>query len=235
MEVARGAGRSFKSDDDALKAWNDAVAQAYRGEWNNALAIFIRLADDNYEGSASVVAQILERGPGAVSPDLPKAEEWYEVAVAENTNPDDKLLLARLILRRDREEQVPPRKERVEHALLLLNDLVANQDPYAAILLGTLHFEGKQVPQSHAKAERFYEIAADQEFVIAVLELSRVAWQTRRFRRALWLRLRGTLLAIRLMLRNIRDKRLFLLHQGLPSAVDKASGWYKPGSWIRFE
>lgn len=167
MEVGRGAERSFKSDDDALKAWNDAATFARRGEWSTALAIYLRLADDCYEGAASVVAQIFERGPGDVAPDPAKAEEWYELAVAEGTDPDDKFLLARLIFRREHEEQVSPRKPRVEYALLLLDDLVKDRNPYAALFLGMLNFEGKQPPQNYAAAERYFEIAAEQEFAFS--------------------------------------------------------------------
>jgi TPR repeat protein len=235
MEIGRNSNRSFASDEEAQRAWDDARSLAMQGRWATALAIYMRLSDDGYAPVAYTVAHILERGPTDVPQDLAKAEEWYERAVTESDDPDARLRLAGVILRRRSEIKCPDDKSRVDYALHLLHELADGGNPYAALYLGRVYSEGKFLPRSFERAEHFFQKAADQEFVFAFVELSRIAFRTRRPLRAISLRVQAHLKVIRIMCSGLNDKRLFLVHPGIPSTEEKASGWHEPNLWMRLD
>ena len=96
-------------------------------------------------------------------------------------------------------------RERTDEAITLLDSLAEEDDPYALIYLGELAIEGIAVSKSFDRAEHMFSRAADQGFVVASIQLSRVAFAKGQYFRAIGFRLRAAARAIALFAREPYD------------------------------
>lgn len=226
--------RPFVNEAEAQKAWSDAVVLAKQGHYATSLAIFLRLANDGYCGAAYVVGYLFECGIGDVPRDLQQAEIWYERTVAEGDDEDARYDLARVILCRSTAFPGSVESGRINFALGLLEDLASSGNPYAAIHLGSVYLEGRSVPRDLEYASVLLERAADRGFVIAFVQLSRIALRKGSLLGAVLLRLKAAFRALVIMFHNVDDRRLFLMHRGVRTGSEEFPGWKVAQKWERF-
>lgn len=222
------------SIEEVEQAWSDGTERAKAGDYATALDAFIRCAETGHlVGASFAVGHFYERGPDGVPKDLMKAERWYRRAIAEDNSNDARFHLAKIILAQHRDGKSTVDRERSDEAVALLRELAGEGDPYALLYLGMLAFDGIAVPRSLDDAERLFSGAADQGFVVALIQLSRVAFAKGERFRAIRLRIRATARVLALFVREPNDKRLAFMHQGV--GMDrKFPGWMASKHWPQF-
>lgn len=194
----------FRDDDHALTAWNDGVSLVERGEYASAVAVFVRLAEQHYEGAAEVLARIYETGGHGVEIDLAEAKAWYEVAVRDEASASGRLGLARVLLLSDL-----PSDHQI--AIALLEEANAEGDVHASLTLATLLEAGHRLPKDIDRAMALYRSAAARGYVYATTRLAVIASQRNERVEAIKLRAKAAIEAMKIAKRDPNDDRLWQL------------------------
>jgi TPR repeat protein len=223
----------FALDELSQRLWDDGIALMKEGRYETALAIFLRLAEGDVVKAMPLVASIYDRGPGNVKEDLALAEYWLDRTHAQVDEPHIDFDLARIILKRHIRDTGSVDNARVDFAVDLLEHLAERNDPYGILYLAAIYGPGGIRPQDDEKAALLYRRAAEQGFVIALIELSKIAWRQRRYLHAIGLRLKGIFWMLKLI-GNLKDRRMFMMHHGY-KMNEEFPGWYRPDGWPMFE
>ena len=192
----------FRSDEQALQAWNDGVSLVERGELVTAVAFFKRLAEQRYEGAAEVLARIYECGGQGLKVDLVEARAWYEASWRDEGGREACLGLARVLLQSEAQSDHT-------RALGLLEAATLRGDVRASLTLATVLEAGYRVPKDVERAKKLYESASSLGYVYATNRLAQLASERGETLNALRLRLKAGFEAMKIAGGNPRDERLW--------------------------
>jgi TPR repeat protein len=183
--------------------WNAASRQLDHGSARAALTVFEALAADGFVEAYAEIGSIYENGAGDVQRDLEQAYRWYQRGISEFDDAYGHIGVARIIL--NGYQDAGSKKEAAIH----LNHAVNRGSPIAMTILGSLYHEGRFFPQNFKKAEDLYLNAIKAEYILPMVYLSKLYYETGRYLAWASLRFRATLLAFRFAANDGTDPRLW--------------------------
>ena len=182
-------------DSDALNAWNDACRLINSREESTALAILIRLSDNDYHGAAAAIGRLYEKGGVNMPLDLPAARYWFERAISDSDNDNDsRVALARVILKSDPAQAVV--------AINHLRVAAKNSNPIALGMLAVFFERGAFVSHNEIEAERHYRRASELGLVYAMVRLSKILCSRGQIISGIKLRIKATIKTFKVIRSN---------------------------------
>lgn len=210
-----------ETSPDEAKLWQEAKTALNSGEETRAIALFERLAKDGDWRASTSIALILE-AKGAQDPRFfIQAAHWYNNALAKEDRVEPRLGLARYYyygLGGTKDYKLA-----IQHLVNASPEL----KPEAALMLATLFYLGPEKSQIDIeKAKKYYRLACEAGYPLAMQHLSRIALSEGHLLEALRLGIRGIATLIRLRLNNDRDPKLigFLRSGTYPDKADSKRG-----------
>lgn len=154
-------------DAHALELWNDGVRLFEKRQNATAIAIFERLAEQNYENAANILGQLYE-DKGSSEANAVLARQWYEIAIRDENCMDSRLRLAKLLLRSNDADDI-------SDGLAVLDRAVNLGDHRAKILKAFILDAGVHLELDKNLAKKFLIEAANDGYVLAIRRLAFVA------------------------------------------------------------
>ncbi len=195
------------SDEQALALWNDGVTLIEQKQSATAIAIFERLAEQNYEQAAKTLGRIYENQQ-AGAPNLVLARKWYEIAIRDENCMDSRISLARLLLRSHSVDDI-------KAGLKVLDDAVELGDQRAKILKAFLLDAGMHLVADKPLAEKMLTEAAQMGYVLATRRLAHFARRQHRYIASLGYFLSAFLSSFQIAKQDRNDQRLWGWGEGL--------------------
>ena len=190
------------ADSDSAR-WKESLRCSEAGDFPKALSILTELDRDGEHYAATQVGLLYEMGPPGIPRSYEEAAKWYRKAIFSIDDPLAHLRLACMLFKRqlqgDEDANVFSR-----HALAAAE----RGEPVGWLLLGEAYASGRLGIVDKAKAALYYGRAASEGMVAAERRLVRFALDSRQYFTAARLFLTSLFKALRIAIRNPRDRRL---------------------------
>lgn len=190
------------TQQSSVSRWLKAENHVRNRERDKALAILIELAGEGYSEACAEIGNILERS-GEES-DLIAAKAWYMRGIDEMSDPNAFIGLAKMALRGYGDAGTP------EDAIKYLNIALKAKNPYAYIILGSLHHQGTVVEKNIDRASELYLKAIEMGYAAPVGFLALIERERGHYLKSIFLKAKRAWMIYKLMLKDPHDNRLWL-------------------------
>lgn len=167
-----------------------------------ALVIFLQLADEGYSEAYVEIGNILERRSKNET-ELILAKDWYLRAIREADDPYGNIGLARLAL--NGLLAAGTNVDAMNHLTIACNANI----PIAQIILGVLYHRGEHVVGDLQKAEELYLSAIEHGYILPMVYLSKLKWRKGLYLSSVFWRLSAVIKSYKLAIANTKDPRLW--------------------------